>query len=104
MKQFSRLILLFSLVFAVFFVGPPLLHKDFAFFPLMSTGEVLDLLTPVVLLPLYWLLYQRDSVKSVPLTGCIIFLILAAFWVEGQGMHLSANSIGHLLTAMEGSE
>jgi hypothetical protein len=76
MKQFSRLILLFSLVFAVFFVGPPLLHKDFAFFPLISTGEVLDLLTPVVLLPLYWLLYQRDSVKSVPLTGCIIFLIL----------------------------
>jgi hypothetical protein len=104
MKQFSRLILLFSLVFAVFFVGPPLLNKPFGFFPLMRTGEVLDLLTPVVLLPLYWLLYQRDSVKPVSLRGSIIFLILAMFWVEGQGMHLSANSIGHLLTAMKGGE
>lgn len=104
MKQFSRLILLFSVAFALFFVGPALLNKHFAFFPLMRTGEVLDLLTPVVLLPLYWLLYQRASVKSVTLRGSIVFLILTAFWVEGQGMHLSANSIGHLLITMKDSE
>ncbi len=26
----------------------------------------------------------------------LIFLIFAALWVQGQGMHLAANSIGHL--------
>jgi hypothetical protein len=31
------------------------------------------------------------------------FLIAAAVWVEGQGMHLAANSIGHLLEGFESS-
>jgi hypothetical protein len=30
-------------------------------------------------------------------------MVLAALWVEGQGMHLAANSIGHLLEEMTGS-
>jgi len=31
-------------------------------------------------------------------------LLFVAFWVIGQGMHLAANSIGHLLKGMEGSD
>ena len=33
-----------------------------------------------------------------------VFLVLAAMWVEGQGMHLVANSIGHLTQALVGSD
>ena len=32
------------------------------------------------------------------------FLIFAALWVQGQGMHLVANSIGHLIAVDSGSE
>ena len=31
-------------------------------------------------------------------------MLLAVFWVSGQGMHLAANSIGHLMKGMEGSD
>jgi hypothetical protein len=31
-------------------------------------------------------------------------MVLAALWVEGQGMHLAANSIGHLLSDFTGTD
>jgi hypothetical protein len=34
----------------------------------------------------------------------VVFLVLAAFWVERQGMHLAASSIGHLLKDMKGRD
>ena len=34
----------------------------------------------------------------------VLFFIFAAFWAEGQGMHLSANSIGHLLTDTQATD
>jgi len=67
----------------------------------MKIGDVLDILTPLVLVPLYWLLYRLDPKKAITLSEGIIFTVLAALWVEGQGMHLAANSVGHLLKGME---
>lgn len=104
MKRSSALILVFAIAFAVFFVGPPLLGKPFGPYPLMETADVFDILTPLVLLPLYWLLYRMSQKEPINLSGIILFFILAAFWAEGQGMHLSANSIGHLLKGMENSD
>jgi len=34
----------------------------------------------------------------------ICFLVLYALWVEGQGMHLGANSIGHLTGSVAGTD
>ncbi len=34
----------------------------------------------------------------------IVFLVFTALWVEGQGMHLGANSIGHLLENAQGTD
>lgn len=104
MHRLSRLILLFSVAFTLFFVGPVLLNNQFGPYPLLKIGEVFDLLTPLVLIPLYWLLYQIDQDKAPGLSESIIFLVVAALWVEGQGMHLSANSIGHLLSKMNDSQ
>lgn len=104
MKRLSLLILVFAILFAVFFMGPPLLSQQFSSYPLMKIGDVFDILTPLVLIPLYWLLYRLNEEKKITLSGIILFVVLAALWVEGQGMHLSANSIGHLLKEMKSSD
>jgi hypothetical protein len=104
MSRLSRLILVFSVVFAVFFVGPPLLGSPFGPYPLMKVADVFDLFTPLVLIPLYWLLFQVRQEKSLTLSEGVAFMVLAALWVLGQGMHLTANSIGHLLEKTSGSD
>jgi hypothetical protein len=96
MKRFSLLILVFSIAFLVFFFGPPFLSKQFGPYPLMKVGDVFDLFTPLVLIPLYWALYRLDE-RPLSVKSGVVFMILVAFWVLGQGMHLAANSIGHLL-------
>jgi len=46
MKRFSLLILVFAILFAVFFIVPPLLSQQFSPYPLMKIGDVFDILTP----------------------------------------------------------
>jgi hypothetical protein len=104
MKRLSVLILVFSIAFLVFFLGPPFLGQQFVPYPLMKNGDFLDLFTPLILIPLYWSIYRLDGKQSVGLNGSIVFMVFAAFWVLGQGMHLAANSIGHLLDGQEGTE
>lgn len=104
MKRLSFILLIFSFAFLVFFIGPPFLSQQFGIHPLMKVGDIFDIFTPLILIPLYWLLFRLDTDKAPGLKANLIFLLLAAFWVEGQGMHLSANSIGHLLKGMEGSD
>lgn len=101
MKRLSILILVFAIAFAVFFIGPPFWDKPFGPYPLMNVADVFDILTPLVLLPLYWLLYRMGQPKPAALTGMVIFFVFAAFWAQGQGMHLSANSISNLMKGME---
>jgi len=104
MKRLSVLTLVFSIAFLVFFIGPPLLSKQFGPYPLMKVGDVFDLFTPLVLIPLYWLLYWLDGSRPIGLKGNVVFMVFVAFWVAGQGMHLAANSIGHLLENMKGTD
>ncbi len=104
MKRLPVFILVFSIAFAVFFMAPPLLSRQFDLYPLIRTGDVLDMLTPLILIPLYWRLYRMDKSKAVSLAESLAFLVLAAFWVEGQGMHLASNSIGHLLKGTTASD
>jgi hypothetical protein len=75
MQRLARLTLIFAILFAVFIVSPAFLSKQFALYPLMKNGDVFDLLTPLVLIPIYWLLFQisRDSKPSQNET--IVFLI-----------------------------
>jgi hypothetical protein len=97
MERLSRLTLIFAVVYSVFVFAPALLSQQFGPYPLMKTGDVVDVLTPLVLLPLYWLLYRLNREPPPSLRETIFFLVLAAVWSEGQGMHLSANSINHLV-------
>ena len=97
MRGTAKLLLGFAIAFAVFILGPPLLGQPFPLYPLMHWADVFDIFTPLVLIPLYWLLFTNfgDTRRSKGQT--IVFLLMAGFWVEGQAMHLAANSIGNLL-------
>lgn len=96
MQRLARLTLVFAIVFAVFVVAPAFLGGPFPLHPLMSAGDALDLLTPLVLLPLYWLLFRMGPERAPTGKQVLCFVVLAALWAEGQGMHLVANSIGRL--------
>jgi hypothetical protein len=97
----TRLMLLFALAFVIFFVLPAFLDTPFPPYPLMKVGDAFDLLTPIVLIPLYWALFTQVSPVPPKPIAVIAFLLLAALWVLGQGMHLAANSIGHQLEALK---
>ena len=103
MSRVSLLLLAFALAFAVLFMGPAFLGSPFGPYPLMKWGDALDLLTPLILIPLYWFILaaRQDRPLRAPVT--LAFMVLAGLWVEGQGMHLAANSIGHHLEGLAGS-
>jgi hypothetical protein len=63
----------------------------------MHWADVLDILTPLVVIPLYWLLFTGAGPLPRNLRPTLVFVVLAALWTLGQGMHLSANSINNML-------
>ena len=95
MQSLASLILIFAILFAVFIIAPAFFSGQFASYPLMKNGDVLDLLTPLILIPLYWLLFQIQPQRPASLKEMFVFLVFAVLWIEGHSMHLVANSIGH---------
>jgi hypothetical protein len=104
MNRSSFLLLGFSVAFLVFFFGPAFMGGPFGAYPLMNAGSAFDLLTPLVLIPLYWLLFEAGSQRAPSRSETVVFLVLAALWVEGQGMHLAANSIAKHLKGLVGTD
>jgi hypothetical protein len=99
MNSRPSLILAFAFAFAFFILVPAFLGQPFPAYDLMHWADVLDLFTPLVLIPLYWLLFT-DAGRIPPSRAlALAFAFLGALWAEGQGMHLAANSIGNLLGA-----
>ena len=77
MSRSSRLILVFSIVFTVFLITPGFLNAQFGAYPLMKWADVFDLLTPLVLLPLYWLLFTECCEGAPNRRENLIFLVLS---------------------------
>jgi len=102
-KRLSLLTLVFAVLSLVFFMLLVFFRTPFPVKPLMSWQDALDLLTPLVLVPVYWLLFRYSAGASPGLTEEIAFLILAALWVMSHGMHLSANSISNLIDSLKRS-
>ena len=95
----SRLILMFTALSLFFLVLLVCLRTPFPLYPLVSWQDVLDLLTPVVLIPLYWAMYRRATARGASPPADLAFMTFAAVWILGHGMHLSANSIHNLADA-----
>jgi hypothetical protein len=97
MKRIPLLTLVFSILSVTFFLLLIFFRTPFPLYPLMSYQDALDILTPLVLLPVYWILFRIASKERANLREEIVFLALAGFWAAGQGMHLSANSLNNLI-------
>ena len=100
MKRLSLLTLVFAVLSVVFFLLLILFRSPFAPYPLNSYQDALDILTPLVLIPIYWMLFKYAAGEGSSLVEEITFMVLAGLWVAGQGMHLSANSINNLAEAL----
>lgn len=98
------LVLAFAIAFAVLLLSPAFLRQALPFYTLMELGDATDIVTPLVLLPLYWLLLSKHAESPPGAASTVAFMLLAAAWVEGQGIHLAANSIGHLLEDAAGTD
>jgi len=100
MKRLSLLTLIFALLSLTFFLLLIFLRIPFPMNPLMSIQDAIDILTSLVLIPMYWLMFRAVRQNGTSLAGNIFFMVGAAFWAAGQGMHLSANSINNLIGNM----
>ena len=76
------------------FLAPPFTPGAFPADGLLRWGDVIDFATPVVMLPIYWIVLSHRR-GALPRWEVFVFLVLGAIWIEGQAIHLAANSIGH---------
>ncbi len=100
MLRLSLLTLVFAVLSVVFFLLLIFLRTPFTLYPLMSYQDALDILTPLVLIPVYWLLFKSAASDGSNPAEEIAFTLLAAIWVMGHGMHLAANSVNNLTEAL----
>lgn len=96
MNKKSLITLIFAVLFAVFFLLLIFFRIPFPLYPLISYQDVIDHLTPLVLIPLYWIMFKYTSSGESNRAEEIVFMVLASLWVLGHGMHLAANSIDNL--------
>ena len=102
MYRAARLTLVFAVLFAFFLIAPACRNGPFGAYPLLRVGNILDLLTPLVLIPVYWLLFQVAPDRRIADRETLVFLVLAGLWVMGHSTHLAANAIGHLNEGLAG--
>lgn len=95
MKRLSWLILVFTLLSLIFFLGLIIFRIPFPPYPLLNYQDIFDILTPLVLIPVYWTLYRRAAAQPSR-SAETLFMLLGALWVLGHGMHLAANAINNL--------
>jgi hypothetical protein len=104
MKRLSFLTLIFAILSLIFFLALVFLRTSFSLYPLMSYQDALDLLTPLILIPIYWLMFKYASEKPPRLAEELAFLSFTVIWVLGHGMHLAANSINNLAVKLAGDQ
>ena len=96
--------LIWSIALLFFLLAPGLLSASAAIYPLARWGDVLDLFTPLVVLPLTWWLLASVDRRPVSAAETVVFVALAALWVEGHSLHLAANALGHIIHAADAAD
>ena len=85
-------LLAYAIALAAFLLVPPYLKDSVGPPRAFTLQEAADLLTPLVVIPLAWLVF--DLAGGFGRRGLAAFLVIGALWVEGQGIHLAANAVG----------
>jgi hypothetical protein len=91
-NQLPWALLAYAVALAVCLLVPPYLTTSVGPPTAFTLQEASDLLTPLIVIPLAWLVY--DLAGGLGRGGLVAFLVIAAVWIEGQGIHLAANAIG----------
>ena len=105
MNRLSWAILVFAIGFAAVHLVPVFVWRSLPVYGLIGTGTALDLLSPLIMLPIYMLLFQWGHSKMEEqslqwsMWWSLSFLIFAVLWVEGHSIHLPANAISLSLRA-----
>jgi hypothetical protein len=82
---------------AAFIMLPALAPSVYGPYRLLRWGDVIDLFTPLVVLPVAWWFFRVAAPDRPRGWETFLFVAFAALWASGQGMHLAANAIGHLV-------
>ena len=90
--RLPRALLAYAVALAVFLLVPPTLHPTVGPPRWFTLQEAADLFTPIVVIPLAWFVLELSG--SIRGRTLVVFLVIAAVWVEGQGIHLGTNAIG----------
>jgi hypothetical protein len=90
--RLTAALLAYAIALAAFLLVPPYLKTSVGPPQAFTFQEAADLLTPLVVIPLAWLVF--DLAGGLGRRGLVAFLVIAALWVEGQGIHLAANAVG----------
>ena len=108
---FCRWLFAYALSYALFHILPAFL-PGFLAWP-VNQGDALDFLTPFVVVPAalavsfrlkrLWEAKMPSSGKTQVRVPWIVLVLGLLLYVDGHGIHLSANSIARLLEGQEGS-
>lgn len=85
-------LLAYAVALALLLLVPPYLKMSVGPPVMFTLQEAVDLFTPVVVIPLAWLAFHHAG--GLGQRGVLAFLVVAAVWIEGQGIHLAANAVG----------
>lgn len=97
MPLVSRRILSFALIFFGFVIFPGFLTMHPGFYPMVEVADIVDLLSPLFVITAYWFLFRLDDNSPPARQETLAFVIITVFFMEGHGMHLTANAIGHVV-------
>jgi hypothetical protein len=96
-RRLPQTLLAYALALAVFLLIPPTIKATVGPPEAFTGQELVDLFTPVVVLPIAWLVLTSSG--TVTRSAAAIFVAIAGLWAGGQGIHLAANAIGDAFTA-----
>jgi hypothetical protein len=104
-RRLSLWLFIYGICFAAFHVIPPLLHVEISH--RFTVGDLVDFFTPFVLVLVVakvYLLLRSEAEESVRKWVFVIMIVGGVAFIEGHGMHLSANVISRHLTQMTGTD
>jgi hypothetical protein len=96
-RQLLRALLAYSVALALFLLIPPTIKSAVGPPDAFTGQELLDLFTPVVVLPFAWLVLSLGG--QLDRRAAVAFAAIAGLWAGAQGIHLAANAIGDAFPA-----
>jgi len=104
--KLSLYLFVYALSYALLHILPPYLTYEIKY--LLTVGDVFDILTPIIILLLVYRIYlhieaeiPNGSKRFNQVTIMTALILGGVFFVEGHGMHLSANAISRHLSSNE---